>query len=212
MNKKLLIFDFDGTIADTLAVAVEIINEVGSDFGIPALSIAEVTMLKQKHISELMEMAGISWLKLPLFIHRLRDAFSKRREEVAPIMGMSESIHSLHKAGFRLGILTSNSRDNVLFFLDKFDLQHFEFVIAPRSIFGKAGAIKDILKRERLDARDVVMIGDEIRDLKAANKAGIDAIAVSWGFNSIELLKEEEPSAILTNPQELTTLFHLTHV
>lgn len=208
MQKKLLIFDFDGTIADTLAVALEIINDVGSDYDIPTLTATEVSSLKQKHISELMEMAGISWYQLPLFIHRLRDAFRKRIDEVNPIVGMQESIRGLAKTGYKMGILTSNSRENVLFFLEKFDLPYFEFVIAPRSIFGKAGAIKDILKRQKLKPGDIVMIGDEVRDLKAAYKVGVDAIGVSWGFNSISLLEKENPLCILETPDELLTLFN----
>ena len=117
MKKKLLIFDFDGTIADTLAVAVDIVNEVGLEFGIPRVTTEEFMNLKHKNVSELMEMAGMSWMQLPLFVKRIRDHFKVHLHKVTPIEGMPEVLDSLQGQGFRMGILTSNTEESVQEFL-----------------------------------------------------------------------------------------------
>lgn len=211
MEKELIIFDFDGTIADTLAVAAEIFNTVGYEFGLPKLSPEQFAELKQKRIHELMDLAGLSWLQLPLFIKRAREEFKKQIDIVVPIPGMPEVIQTLHKEGYRMGILTSNTAENVQHFLHKYDIDYFEFIIAPGSIFGKSGALKDILKRNKLKARQAIMIGDEMRDIKAAHKCKVDMIAVNWGFNAKELLVQGKPRFLVQHPTQIVETFGFQH-
>ncbi|MDX2282910.1 MAG: HAD-IA family hydrolase [Bacteroidia bacterium] len=206
MKKSLLIFDFDGTIADTPAVALTIYNELSGGFGLPQTDHDSLMDLKDKRISELMRMTGMSWFKLPQFIRQARKAFTKHLHQVSPIEGMPETLHSLRERGYRMGILTSNSRSNVEAFLNRNDLAVFEFVKAPSSLWGKARAIRRLLRAERLERSEVVMIGDELRDIEAANKARVDAIGVTWGFNTGELLAQGQPARIVHTPADLLAL------
>ncbi len=209
MKKQLIIFDFDGTIANTMAIAVEVFNKVGCEFSLPQMHAGQLAELKQKRIHELMDLAGLSWVQLPMFIKRVREEFKTRREEVKPIEGMEEVIRQLHQQEYRMGILTSNTEENVLHFLEKFDINHFEFIIAPGSIFGKSGALKDILKRYRLKPEQAIMIGDEMRDIKAAHKCKVDMIAVNWGFNASELLEKAKPRFLVQQPCQIVETFGL---
>jgi phosphoglycolate phosphatase len=174
---------------------------------LPLLHADQVAELKQKRIPELMEMAGLSWRQLPFFIKRMREEFKKHRESVEPIQGIGEVIAHLRQAGYRMGVLTSNTEDNVNHFLDKFEMNHFEFIVAPNSIFGKSGALKDILKRYKLKPKDVIMIGDEMRDIKAAHKCKVDIIAVNWGFNATELLEKGKPKFLVQHPSQFIEIF-----
>lgn len=206
MPKKLIIFDFDGTIADTLSVAVEIFNTVGEEFNLPYLTVDQMVELKQKRVHELMEMAGLSWYQLPLFVKRVREEFKKHLESVEPITGMVEVIQQLHMSGYKMGILTSNTQENVIRFCEKFGVNYFEFIIAPNSIFGKSGALKDILKRNKVKSSDAIMIGDEIRDVKAAHKCNVDMLAVNWGFNATELLETANPRFLAHHPSQIVEM------
>lgn len=49
-------------------------------------------------------------------------------------------------------------------------------------------------------------VADEVRDIDAAKSSGINSIAVSWGFNSEDVLKKEKPDYLISNPQELITI------
>lgn len=206
-KKRLLIFDFDGTIADTLPVAVHIVNALGDEFGFRQVLAEEFVELKHKSIKELMEMSGLSWYQLPLFVKRARDLFKERLVEVNPILGMPEILVALHKRGYRMGILTSNTEEGVAHFLKMNEVHLFEFIYAPDSIFGKAKVIKKIMKNYELPASALAMIGDEVRDIEAAQKVGIQSVGVTWGFNSAQLLSKNSPDHIIAEPKELLTIF-----
>jgi len=206
MKKSLLIFDFDGTIADTLIVAMDILNEIGKEYDIPQIDKTQFVTLKQKSVPELMEMAGLSWFQLPRFVKKARAQFREHLDRVHPIADMPETLRALQQAGYRMGILTSNTKEGVTHFLGEHNLQFFDFIHAPRSLFGKGKMIRKILSREALHAEDVVMIGDELRDIEAAHKAGIDAIAVGWGFNSPERLQGAMPHYMAKHPFDLLNL------
>jgi phosphoglycolate phosphatase len=208
-KKKLLIFDFDGTIADTLQVVVRIVNEIGPEFGLPPVSSDEFIGLKNKSVGELLDLANISWTQLPLVIKRARDRFTHHMDAVSPIATMPEVLRAIHEKGYMTGILTSNTKENVKEFIRVHDIEVFTFVRAPRSLFGKSRAIKDILKYNGFDPKDAVMIGDEVRDVEAAQKAKIDSIAVSWGFNSVELLSKAGPTKLIQQPHSLLDLMKI---
>jgi phosphoglycolate phosphatase len=203
MTKKLLVFDFDGTIADTLLVAVDIVNELSAEFGFPQVSPEEFVTFKHMAPGELMKLSGLSWMQLPLLIKRVHKLFKKHFKHVPPIDGMPEVLKSLHQQGFRMGILTSNSKENVEEFLKEHGLEYFEFVKSPKSLFGKAKALGKIRDKVQLFPGDMVMIGDEIRDLDAAKEAGIDCIGVGWGFNSEESLAKAGATLTVSQPGDL---------
>jgi phosphoglycolate phosphatase len=206
MKKSLLIFDFDGTIADTLLVALKILNELGEEYGFPPVDRQQFVELKQKTVPELMQLSGLSWFQLPGFVRKARASFRSNLELVRPVNGIPEMLQALRERQYRMGILTSNTKEGVKAFLDQHQLHFFEFIYAPDSLFGKAKVIRKILSHEVLKPDEVVMIGDELRDIEAAHKAGIDSVAVTWGFNTEELLHSGTPRHIAQQP---TDLLHL---
>jgi len=211
MKKSLLIFDFDGTIANTLEVAVDIANALSKEFGFRSVSREEFVELRGKTIPELMRLSGMSWFQLPLIIKRARDHFRSRINEVHPIEGVPGLLRTLKERGYRLGILTSNTRESVLDFLIMYDLELFDFIHAPDSLFGKAKRLKEIRKNYQLAESQIVMIGDEARDIDAAHKAQIDAIAVTWGFHTPSLLQQHAPRFTVDRPDHLLELFPSLH-
>ena len=72
----------------------------------------------------------------------------------------------------------------------------------PR-LFGKGKALKRILRAERLTRADVLYIGDELRDVEAAKKAGVKVAAVAWGFHTAELLRSGSPDYVVRDVSEL---------
>ncbi|MFK7925070.1 MAG: HAD-IA family hydrolase [Bacteroidia bacterium] len=203
MKKQLLIFDFDGTIANTWQVAGRILEDVRETYTLPPVDMDRLAELRGKSIKELLKISGLSWWQLPRFLNHARKLFKVYIDEVPPIKGMPEAIRDLQSRGFKMGILTSNSEDSVRIFLEKNNLEGFDFVLAPENLFGKAGVIKRILKYSKLKGGSVIMIGDEVRDINAATKAGIDSLAVSWGFNSEELLMSGSPTHLVHSPEEM---------
>jgi len=203
LNKKLLVFDFDGTIADTLSIALLIINEIGEEFGWPVLDKEQFVDYKQKSVKELMDIVGLKYRQLPKIVRRSRRGFKRHMDQVKPIEGVPEVLEALKSRGYRMGILTSNTKKNVQKFLDAHQLDYFEFIYAPNSLYGKAPVLKKIRRRNRLRFEDMVMIGDEHRDLEAAKQAGVDGLGVLWGFHEEKQLTPASPVFVASQPDQL---------
>ena len=79
----------------------------------------------------------------------------------------------------------------------------FDFIYSGTILFGKSKAINKFLKQENIKPEAVIYVGDEIRDIEAARRSEIKVIAVSWGFNSEQVLAELHPDYLIQNPAEL---------
>ncbi|PMB02817.1 carotenoid oxygenase, partial [Fischerella thermalis CCMEE 5196] len=79
----------------------------------------------------------------------------------------------------------------------------FEFIYSGITIFGKTTIINNLLKQKQLKPEEVIYVGDETRDIEASKKANIKVVAVSWGFNSPEVLAKQNPNYLIHHPSEL---------
>ena len=71
------------------------------------------------------------------------------------------------------------------------------------SIFGKHTTLKRLIKKYDLVKKEVIYIGDEIRDIEACKKAGIECIVVTWGYNSRKALQQQNPDYMIDRPADL---------
>jgi phosphoglycolate phosphatase-like HAD superfamily hydrolase len=132
---------------------------------------------------------------------------TKRLGEINVFGGMAETIKQVHSDGQQLFIMSSNSTSNVREFLLQNELNpYFTKIYGGVGLLGKARALKRILRANQLKPGECVYIGDEPRDIEASKAVGISCIAVTWGFNASELLKDHKPDAIADTPEELLEL------
>ena len=204
---SLILFDFDGTISDSHEAAIEVYNSLSDRFGHRKVDKTEVSTLRNRTTKEVFEILGLSPLKLPFLVREARKKLQLRINTITPFEGMAEALAELKRQGYRLGILTSNSQDNVLQFLKVHGMDVFDFVHSGASIFGKAKVMRNLLSKQGISASQVAYVGDETRDVEAAKAAGIRTISVTWGFNSRQILETVNPDSILDSPLELAKLF-----
>ena len=200
---KVIIFDFDGTLADTIDILLNITNRLSAEFGFKSATKEELAQLSNLTSWQILRYSGISIFKFPLLIRKLKAELRNEIPNIQLFPGIKEVLLELKKLGFQLGIITSNSRENVLASLEKNGLQGTFTFIYSGSTFGKHKVIKRWLKKERINAEEVIYVGDETRDIDAAKKTGIKIIAVSWGFNSQSALAAQNPDFLIERPQEL---------
>lgn len=204
---KTLIFDFDGTIADSISTGLEIANSLADEFKYKKVDKSELPHYRGLSSREIIRELGISYFRLPFLVRRLRKAMRERLGELLPFDGIQEELSLLKKKGFNMGILTSNSKENVTQFLTNNEWeQYFRFVDSGVKLFQKSKAIKSILKKQGLNKSQVMLIGDESRDIEAARKCGIFITAVSWGFHTRDLLKSCNPDFLIDNPSEISVV------
>ena len=199
---KLIIFDFDGTIADTLDSFLEIMDNLSEEFNFKKIKRQEVNKLKDKKPREILKNLGISMFKLPSLVKRVRLELNKEIKNVKPTVSIKPSLLKL-KRKYKLVILTSNSEENVKTFLKNNSLNLFDKIYSGSSVFGKNKLIKNILRNNKLNKDEVIYIGDEVRDIEACKKLGVKIIAVAWGYNSKRILKKNKPNFLIENPEEI---------
>ena len=204
MTAKVILFDFDGTIADTYQVIANITNQLSTEFGYKALDEEELLLIKNLSSREIVKRSEISIFKLPFLVRRIRTELKKEIAELNAISDMVRVLLRLKSTGYILGIVTSNTRENVDIFLNKHGLNSiFSFIYSGTAIFGKHRVLKQVVREHRLKKSDVIYVGDETRDVRSARKSGIAIIAVSWGFNSAEILQEHKPNYLVDRPQQI---------
>lgn len=198
-----VLFDFDGTIANTLEAIVAIYNQVCERYSGRKIELSEIENLKHLDVLQLAQELGISVLKFPLLVLHTQSEMKQYLSSTPLFEGLEESLHSLHINGHRLGIVTSNTVQNVNIFLLAHNLDMFDFVYGEKEYFSKGKKIRKVIRKHVQDGEKVIYVGDEVRDIVAAREAGIDCVAVSWGFNSLQKLTSENPITIVSDPKKL---------
>ncbi|MBF2058059.1 MAG: HAD hydrolase-like protein [Cyanobacterium sp. T60_A2020_053] len=212
MLKRVIIFDFDGTIADSLSALVTIANNLALEFGYPQVDEEEILRLSKLSSSDIVQQSPVPFHKIPFVLRRIKKELNKNIADLQPFAGMVRALVSLKEEGYILGIITSNLEENVCQFLHNNDLQScFDFIYSGTTLFGKHKIINKAIKKHNLQSKDIIYVGDETRDIEAAQKSKIKVIAVTWGFNSPLVLAKYEPDFMVTKPEELTNiLIHKT--
>ena len=201
---KTILFDFDGTLANTLKTVVEIYNKVAPEYNCKTVELEDVSRLQAMTISHLMKEQGISHITLAILLVRVRKELHINIDHVKPFFGIEEQLQTLKRMGYQLGIMSSNSQKNVHTSLESNNMQHlFDFVHTSKNIFGKHTAIKRIISNLSLQTNDVVYVGDETRDIEACKKIGVKIAAVSWGYNLPEVLQAMQPDVLIDEPHSL---------
>jgi HAD superfamily hydrolase (TIGR01549 family) len=204
MTVKLIIFDFDGTIADTFEPLIKIIQRLSQELGYKSVSPEDIVLFRNLTTREIIYQAGVSIWKLPFILRKIKQELNKDIKLIQPVQGMKEALLDLKSQGNQLGIITSNSQDNVQLFLENNQLDTiFSFVCSGTTIFGKNKVINSVLNQKNIALSEVIYVGDETRDIDAAKKSNIQVIAVSWGFNSKEILNNQNPDYLIEHPKQL---------
>ena len=209
---KFLLFDFDGTLADSLGWLARIMPEAAARYRFSIIDSKKQNWIRSLDSHELVEYLRIPAWKIPLVANYLRRRMAKDIHEIRLYPGIEPLLLQLATRPLKMGILSSNAKNNVQHVLgDKLSsvFHHYECGI---SLLGKTRQLKNVLSKSGFQASDSYFIGDEIRDLDAAKKVGVRFGAVTWGFNNETGFQRHQPDKIFHNVSEISDLiaFHST--
>lgn len=202
-NKVTVVFDFDGTLANSVELIVNLYNEHIDDFGYDSIDPSEFSALRSMSYRQAMRKKHIKLRKLPKMIKILGGEMRKRMNTVLPYTGIIGVLNELKDQGFSIGVLTSNDKSLVTEFFIKHKFPEFDFVESEKTLFGKEKAMNKIFKSKKLQKNRVIYVGDESRDVTASRKAGISVIGVTWGLGGIEGYKKHKPDVVVQKMSEL---------
>ena len=198
------IFDFDGTIADSFSLACDVFLNQAKYLGCKQLTPSELLPLKEMHAREVLKYIGIPWWRTASFVKKLRKIGTERVNEIRLFPEWSMILNRLKENNHTIAIVSSNTLNTIEIILKKHDLYHlFDFIVCDQSLFNKKRCLNKFINQQRLNRSDTYYIGDEVRDIEAAQANKIHAIAVCWGFNSIERLRQAKPEQLITGIEQL---------
>lgn len=201
-----VVHDFDGTIADSGEVNLEVMAKVLNRDPFTAEEVEEIRALTTL---EGMEKLGVKKWQLPRLLVRGRRIAGQNMHRIDAFEGMPEAIGQLSDDGYGQYVLSTNSTGNIRELLDRHDLvDAMTDIYGGSSMLGKAKRLTKLIRREGLVAARCVYVGDEGRDIEAAREAGMRCVAVAWGFQNAELLEAHEPDALVETPAELVEAIH----
>lgn len=202
-TRATVIFDFDGTLANSVDLLFDLYNEHVDEFGYRPLTRNEFPSLRRMGYKKAMKTKGIRYRMVPKMVVTIGREMRHRMNEVQPYDGIIDMLHTLQQRGFSIGVLTSNQAPLVKEFFTEHGFPSFDFVISEKTLFGKDKALRRIIKRFGLQKDQVIYVGDEPRDVSASRKAGIQVIGVTWGLGGREGFEKIAPDAVVEKPLEL---------
>lgn len=197
------IFDFDGTIADSREAIVDIMQQMSREYGFREVSRDEMLELRELPVRQRLRRLGIRSWEIPRLAKRSLELFSDHMTSFPIYDGIREMLRELHAADIDTQILSSNNVANIRRCLDANELDHFTHIYSARGLFAKHRMLKRILRQHRIKPSNAVYIGDELRDIEAARRAGMPAVAVSWGYDSPGLLQSGKPDYLADHPTDI---------
>jgi len=200
-----LIFDFDGTLVDSFSCVVEKFNSMANDFNVSKISREDMAELRHLSSTDLIKYLKVPLYKIPYALHLARKHLKQEMHKLTPFAGIPQLLHNLDEAGFQLGIVTSNSKENVISWLESHQIKHyFNFIHVELGYFGKGRILKKV--RQVHKTGNSMYIGDETRDIVAAKQCNMASLAVTWGFNSEKILAQYNPHYIARRPEDILAI------
>jgi len=182
---KLAIFDFDGTLADSLGWFIGISGRLADEFGFDRIDKNQVATLRRHDAATLLRLHHVPLLKLPFIAARFRRLMAGQIDMISLFPGVADLLDRLSQAGFALAIVTSNSYANVRHVLGTKNMGSWR-PARGRVHLRQARKAAQGLAAHRHPPAQAILIGDEIRDIEAARDAGIASGAVTWGFTDLD--------------------------
>ena len=215
-KKGLLIFDLDGTIADTLYSIMEAVNMCMEHYGFPQKSYSEVRAAvgngAKNLIMRTMPASEAQNAERAEEIYKyFKVCYDKTHAHIDGCYdGMKEAMLELHARGYTLAVL-SNKPDayvkNIIGAL--FGKEIIPIAMGETDLPRKPDptAPHYIAKTLGFEASECAFVGDSEVDIRTAQNAGMTSVAVSWGFREREALLSCAPDRIIDIPEKLLEIF-----
>jgi len=206
--ERILIFDFDGVLADSLVPMLGYAEQVCRELGIAATPrISDLEALEKMEFSAFALQLGIPDDQIETFVKRNHELFSDREEPIPMKPGMGVVVADLAEDS-TLAIITGNSCMVVEKFLEAYGMRsEFQTVLCAEHEGTRLEKILNIKNQYSAQNAELYMIGDAVSDIRAAREAGVKSIAVAWGHQSKGKLIQEEPYLIIDEPEDLLAYF-----
>lgn len=195
MKYKLVIFDLDGTVLDTLGDLCNSVNFALKSYNLPERSLDEVRTFVGNGIRRLIDLSVPENTALSI-TDSVFDAFKAHYKEhssdnTKPYNGISELLVELKEKGILTAVVSNKADFAVKNLADKFFDGLFSYISGEKEGIPRKPApdmVRNAIEFFGVSSEDAVYVGDSEVDIMTAKNCGIDSIIVTWGFRDKEIL------------------------
>jgi phosphoglycolate phosphatase len=202
---KLLLFDFDGVLVDSLDVYEKTVTDCLRQINQPLTRGREEFLeLFEGNFYESLVAKGIN---LEKFIAASVDILSKvNYAEMTPFDAMRPVLHELKKSHSMI-VISSNDAPTIQEALRLYDFNGiFQEILGSDFMYSKKDKILYAAKKYNAALNDIYYIGDTTGDMKEGKQAGIKTVGVTWGWHSKEKMAASQPDYLFDKPEDLLKL------
>ena len=214
MNYKLLVFDFDGTLADTTKGLMATHRHTNVAMGRPEPSDEVLRgIIGGPLFTTYHNVLGYSEDDARRAIDIYRSWYAENAINIADLYPkMDETLAELKKRGYLLGVATMKAESFVIKMLENLGvLKYFDVVhgVDLNDTHTKASLVTLCMTETNSKKEETVLIGDTHHDANGALGAGVDFIAATYGFEfkTPEKLEGVNAKAVISTPSDLLALF-----
>lgn len=205
-----VIFDLDGTVLDTLEDLFCSVNYALEKCGYPLRTIDEVRSFVGNGIGKLMERSapeGTDSKDIEKF-HKVFTAHYKEHcaDKTQPYEGIIELLKKIRKKGVKTAVVSNKADYAVKSLCSDYFPELFDIAVGEREGIRRKpypDSVIEVMDKIGADRARTVYIGDSDVDIDTAKNAGVDSIAVTWGFRSKDFLQKHGADVMAENAQEL---------
>jgi phosphoglycolate phosphatase len=217
MKSKLIIFDLDGTLLNTIGDLAQACDHMLALRNLPQHTYEQYCSFVGNGIMRLVERALPEALRTPEYVAAARKDFVDYYIEhidlkTVPYEGMVELLNDLQRDGARLAVASNKFQAGTEKLIKKF-FPTIDFVEICGNREGvplkpNTALVDLIIAKAGVEREKCTMVGDSGVDMQTAHNASIRSVGVSWGFRSREELEQNSPNAIADTVEELRCLLY----
>ncbi len=198
-----LLFDYNGTLAESKPLAIAIFNELAGIYGFNPMKPEDIDYLSTLSIMERAKLLKVPIYKFPKLRSEYKLIYKRLLPSLRVAPGVDEMLREAKLQGYKLIIVSSHNAENIHYFLKNNNIDFFDSVHSASDWFGKHQTINSFARSSGVNKNQMLYFGDEIRDVKACQKAGVKMVAVGWGYDALSRMKEEKVDFLIGKPSEV---------
>lgn len=203
MVQNCIVFNFNGVLVNTKSLAVDLYNQIAEKKGYKQIQPKQIETLSRLSIRNRCKVLGVPLYQMPIVGITIKTRYQNAFSKFDAVDGISKLLLSLKDRGYKIGFITSNSQRATRTFLQRNQIDCFDFEYYSFNPFTKFRDLNMFVNKYNINQENLIYIGDELRDITAGNRAGIKTIGVTWGYDSSSLLQQGKPTYIATKPNDI---------
>jgi len=207
---KGVVFDFDGTLIDSMKLIYRVFNDALKKRGLPQIELDLLGRMAGRPIAEIMRLkADVSESTVKEVQQDMFEGYMQYCKTDCQLLPNARSVlEELRSRGIKVGLFTTTPRMPLEVVINRFGLEdYFDIILAKEDVKTKPNpeGLERIIREFNIRKEEGLYVGDSPADILAGKAAGVKTIIIPTGISTTEHLKEKNPDSMITDLEQLLT-------